>query len=633
MKRKFTITLLLFVCAIFCALGLAACNSEDKVTGITLNKTELTLNVGESEQLTATLSPDNVDSEIYWSSDDANIAQVDQTGNVTVRRVGTATITATTQNNLQAVCTVTVKKPAESVDISDGNHGQTIRTALLVGSKITLKAIIYPEDSTTTAAVWTVDAPDVVSVDGGKITALSQGISTVTATADGVSDQVRLTVTEDGLEYVLSKDEQSYSVEQNYGSLFTGEKELTEITVASKFNGKPVTSIGRWAFSSRDTLKKIVIPASITSIDTNSIGYCKALECIEVAEDNPVYASVGGILYNKAVTESIFVPYAISGVVEIPETMTKITDGMFYDRDGLTGVKMHDGVTAIGESAFGNCDRLHSFTVTANVTEIGKYAFSGCEKLWEIYNFSQLKIETGGDGYTATYGHIGRYALNIIYDKDYPSGIRETDDGLTFYVARENKTYLVDYTGKDAELTLPDSYNGVGYVIHSNAFYGCETITSVTIPDSVTAIGEYAFAHCKNLVSVSMGSGLESIGDNAFADCDSLKNVTVPDSVNSLGSWAFKSCSSLTNVVLGKGVTKIWRGAFAYCEALQEITVQDGLTYISAWSFDRCGSLKKINFNGTKEQWNAVKKDENWDVDLVGYTVHCTDGDVAKSGN
>lgn len=616
MKRKIIIAVLAFACVLSCSFA-AACfgngNNRVDVTGITLNKTELTLNLGESEKLIATVSPENTTyPEVYWSSDNVNIAGVDIDGTVTASGLtGTTTITATAQA-FEATCTVTVKKPADGVYISDSN------VTLAVGGETMLTASISPEDSTTSVVAWSVDLPDIVSVDGGKITALKQGIAEVTATADGASDSVRVTVTGDGLKYMLSDDGKSYSVEQNYDELV----DMTEVEVAAEFNGKPVTKIGRWAFSSLDdVLKKLKIPASVTEIDCNSLNYCKQLDSIEVDANNPEFTSIDGILYNKAVTEWVYVPYGITGVVEVPETITEIAKGVFDERVNLSGVKMHDGVTSIGESSFANCTGLHSITIPENMTEIGDGAFWGCYKLWEIYNFSHLKIETGGDVWTATYGHIGLYAINILYDKSAPSGIHETDDGFTFYIARDYKTYLVDYTGEAAEIVLPESYEGADYEIGGYAFYKCDFLSRVTIPDSVTAIGDYAFNSCPNLKSVTIGSGVKSIGEYAFYYCASLTEITVPDSVTSIGQKAFSYCTGLTNVVLGNGLKQIGRWLFDGCSALSKITIQSSVTSIDGGAFWDCKALSVINFNGTKEQWAAVDKFDNWDKGAGAYTV------------
>lgn len=556
MKKKLLITLAALVCSIACIFGLAACdngNTTVRVTSVTLSDTEITLESGEETTLVATVFPDDAtDKAVTWRTENSSIATVTESGKVTAVSAGTTTITATA-DYISAICTVTVKDkvPVQSIYLS------STPIVLLRGTDKTIDASINPEN-TTSDIIWTIEPQSVATIDNGKVTALSQGTAIVTATADGVSDSCTVIVTEDGFEYKLSEDGSSYSVEQNYSALV----DLTDAEIASEFNGKPVTKIGRWAFIGLyDTVKRLKIPASVTEIDLNSINYCKELESIDVEENNPEFKTIEGILYNKAVTESIHVPYGMAGVVTIPESMTKITDFMFSNHNKLTGIKMHDNVTSIGKSAFDNCIGLHSITIPENMTEIGDYAFSGCTKLWEIFNLSNLKIELGGDVWTATYGQIGLYALNILYNKNDPSGIHITDDGYTFYTARENKAYLVEYAGEETELVLPNGYNGAAYEIHAYAFDGCDNLTSVIIPNNVTAIGISAFGHCENLAAVTISTSVTKLGDQAF--------------------------------------------------------IQSGIT--------------DITYNGTKAQWEAIEKGNSWDSYVGSYTIHCTDENIEKN--
>ncbi|MDE7162476.1 MAG: leucine-rich repeat protein [Clostridia bacterium] len=519
MKKKLLISLLLFVCVVACAFGLAACKTfggfDVHVKSVTLNKTELTLGIGYETTLTATVLPDEAtDKTVTWTSEDSDIATV-ESGRITGVSEGTTNITATA-DGVSATCTVTVKKlvPAQWINIVERSF------VLWKGGETTAETTVYPENYTS-EIVWSVAPEGIVTINNGKITALSIGKATVTATIDDKSDTCTVEVTEDGIIYQLNEDGGSYTAMNNFAAMSSDidESEITEIKVASEYNGKPVTSIGRYAFQALISLKSISIPASVTTIDTSSIAYCNNLERIDVAEDNPEFTSVDGIVYNKSVTENVFVPYGIKGVVTIPETMTKISDYMFNNRKEITGVKMHDGVTAIGESAFWGCERIHSITIPENMTEIGSDAFRGCTKLWEIYNLSDLNIVTGGDVWTATYGHIGLYALNILYTKNEPSGIHVTDGGYTFYTTRDD-VYLVDYAGEEAEPVLPESYNGSAYKIAKYAFYDFDFLTSVTIPNNITAIGESAFSSCGKLVSVTISSSVIEFGAEIFTQSD-----------------------------------------------------------------------------------------------------------------
>lgn len=103
------------------------------------------------------------------------------------------------------------------------------------------------------------------------------------------------------------------------------------------------------------------------------------------------------------------------------------------------------------------------------------------------------------------------------------------------------------------------------------AFYSCG-LTSLTILDSITSIGENAFSNCSSLTSCTIGSGITSISNYAFDSCG-LASVTIPDSVTSISIEAFRQCSNLTSVTIGSGITSISSAAFRYCSSLTSITV------------------------------------------------------------
>ena len=130
--------------------------------------------------------------------------------------------------------------------------------------------------------------------------------------------------------------------------------------------------------------------------------------------------------------------------------------------------------------------------------------------------------------------------------------------------------------------------------IRSYAFYGCSRLTSITIPNSVTSIGEYAFYKCSSLTSVTIPDSVTSIGDYAFCGCSSLTSVTIPDSVTSIGEWAFSDCSSLTSVTIPNSVTSIGGWTFYECCSLTSVTIPDSVTSIGTSAFCDCSSLTSV---------------------------------------
>ena len=130
--------------------------------------------------------------------------------------------------------------------------------------------------------------------------------------------------------------------------------------------------------------------------------------------------------------------------------------------------------------------------------------------------------------------------------------------------------------------------------INDYAFYGCNNLTSVTLPHRVTSIGNSAFYNCSGLTSVTIGNSMTSIGDSAFNHCTSLTSVTIGNSVTSIGSYAFGSCSGLTSVTIPDSVTSIGSTAFYNCSGLTSVTIGNSVTSIDSFAFEGCSSLTSV---------------------------------------
>ena len=210
-------------------------------------------------------------------------------------------------------------------------------------------------------------------------------------------------------------------------------------------------------------------------------------------------------------------------------------------------------------------------TIPDSVTSIGSYAFEGCGGLTSVtipqsvLDFS-LKL-------------IFPSAYSSLTNVDYSSVITNMggalDIGGAFYRgAFEGCSGLTS-------VTIPDSVTSIG----DQAFFGCSGLTSVTIPDSVTSIGGYAFFGCSALTSVTIPDSVTSIGSSAFSCCSALTNVTIPDGVTSIGDFTFNGCSALTSVTIPDGVTSIGDCAFSGCSGLTNVQVPNSVTYVGDYAF------------------------------------------------
>ena len=248
------------------------------------------------------------------------------------------------------------------------------------------------------------------------------------------------------------------------------------------------------------------------------------------------------------------------GSVEIPATVTTIGKGAFSELTSLTSVTFAEGsqlksigdnafdttrfssitlpasLETIGEQAFTKCTYLSSVTMQEGVTAIGSRAFSGDSYLGSITLPASL-TELGGNVFeSCTY-------LKTIAVAD-GSAAFSSEDGVLF---SKDKSTLVTYpAGKtDADYTVPASVTAVG----DYAFANNTKIQNVVLPDRVKTLGKYAFSKATNLMTLNLGTSLETIGTLAFWNCSKLESLTIPATVTEIGSTAFYNCYDTTFIV------------------------------------------------------------------------------------
>ena len=203
-------------------------------------------------------------------------------------------------------------------------------------------------------------------------------------------------------------------------------------------------------------------------------------------------------------------------------------------------------------------------------------------------NYEFLGWYNGDEVITTLEGHYGNLTLTAKYRSIFEYS-QNTITGLTAY-GKANYTTLV----------IPSEIDGNSITsIGDDAFYGCKSLTSVTIPNSVTSIGDAAFYECTSLTSVTIGNSVTLIGDWAFQYCTSLTSVTIPDSVTSIGYDAFRGCTSLTSVTIGNRVTSIGDDAFYGCKSLTSVTIPNSVTSIGDDAFYGCTSLTSVTIGNS----------------------------------
>ena len=219
------------------------------------------------------------------------------------------------------------------------------------------------------------------------------------------------------------------------------------------------------------------------------------------------------------------------------------------------------------------------------------YKGMGTEGKLVTLDLSEAKIVEGGDFY---YGYYDYY--------DHHSYYYTTSDDVIGDYAFSGCSSLTS-------LTLPSSVTSIG----GHAFELCSGLTSLTLPSSVTSIGEFAFRYCSGLTSLTIPSGVTTIDYYAFADCSGLTSLTLPSSVTSIGGHAFAWCSGLTSLTLHSSVTSIGDYAFAWCSGLTSLTLPSSVTSIGGHAFEACSGLTSLTLPSsvTEIDWSAFERCNN----------------------
>ncbi len=342
------------------------------------------------------------------------------------------------------------------------------------------------------------------------------------------------------------------------------------VVIPSEIDGKSVTSIGDWAFEDCTGLTSVTIPDSVTSIGDWAFEDCTGLTSVTIPDS---VKSIGNYAFLSCTgLTSVIIPDSVTSIgswtfsyctgltnVMIPDSVTSIGDWAFEDCTGLTSVTIPGSVTSIGDGAFEFCDGLTSITIPDSVTSISEEAFSGCDGL------TVISVDKNNKSYTSEDG--------VLFDKNKTTLITYPGGKKGSYTIPDSVTsignYAFAYCKGLTDITIPGSVTSIG----DGAFFNCDGLTSVTIPDSVTSIGSWTFAGCTGLTNVMIPDSVISIGEDAFEGCTGLTSVTIPDSVISIDNHAFDGCTGLTNVTIGKVVTSIGDGAFEFCDELTVISV------------------------------------------------------------
>ena len=422
-----------------------------------------------------------------------------------------------------------------------------------------------------------------------------------TSTFKGCSNLSSITIPDSVTSIGESAFEECYSLSSitipntvtNIGaSVFKGCSSLTAITIPDN-----VTTIGDDTFYGCSNLTSIAIGKSVSSIEKSAFYVCSKIIRVElncnniVSKDYNKYNNIGNI-FGKQVKEYV-----------LGNSVKRIGNYAFYGCSDITSITIPNSVSGIRDGAFDGCSALATVHITdiaawCNIqcnsnpfsNNLNHHLFLNGEEITDLIipNNNIRVIRKGAfiNCTSITSVTIPQSVLSIEQNAFYGcSNIVRVELDCNFIVSKEYIYYDnigILFGGHVEKCVLGNSVTSIG----DSAFYGCSSLTSITIPNSVTSIGGCAFVGCSGLTSITIPNSVTSIGGGAFNSCSSLTSITIPNSVTSIEKSTFAGCSSLTSITIPNSVTSIGDGAFRGCSNLTDVHIPD----IEAWCNLQCNS-------------------------------------------
>ena len=407
-------------------------------------------------------------------------------------------------------------------------------------------------------------------------------------------------------------------------------------------------SIGEQTFYGCSELTQVTIPTGVASIGDKAFWNCPALQTVRF---NAINCTSMHTTYNSQ-TYSVFSEDAtgsasnVKSVILGPDAQ-RIPDYAFNNCvDIYPGLTIRNSVTEIGAHAFEGCSSMTNlaFQSNSNLATIGDYAFNGCSALNKALNLPNSVTTVGEYAFygcvaipSLTIGtsmeSIGGYAFwncpamatvtfnatncsTMVTDSQYSVFNSGTGNGVTTPIVTlnigNNVTRIPDFAFQNSTnithaITIPNTTTYIG----SYAFYGCFAIPSLTIGEGVTTIGGYAFWNCPNLATVNFNAANCStmITDSQYSvfnsgtsnsDPTPIVTLSIGNNVTMIPDYAFCNSTNLTSaIMIPNATTTIGTYAFYGCISISSLTIGEGVTSVGGWAFYNCPALTTVNFNAT----------------------------------
>ncbi len=388
-------------------------------------------------------------------------------------------------------------------------------------------------------------------------------------------------------------------------SPFTDNTDIKNIVIDNN-----ITSVGNYMFLCCENVINVTIGDGIIVIGAFAFSGCESLESIDMGNN---VITINEYAFNYCVNlKSIVIPESVVSIGEgafcyclsftsivIPNSVTTIDKYAFYYCEELENITLGEGVKSIGDETFDCCFKLKHIVIPESVIFIGTRVFQSCYDLENIV-VNERNLYFSSDEY------------GVLFDKnktkliEYPRGNKRDSYSIPDSVITIEEGAFISCHNL-VNITTGNNITSIG----NEAFEECRNLKSFIIPESVRTIGDKAFFCCESLIEINIPNGITSIENETFYGCEALTEVTIPNSVVTIGDNAFSDCNSITNVTIGKGVTDIGNEVFSSCDSLTNIVIPKNVANIGYCVFSTCDSLSSIvveegNKNYSNDSYGAL---------------------------